>query len=60
MFEAFGRKKAGALGYADLPIVSIPHPITGIPLDTVHTHADEILESVAKSLTVTPSPEDKE
>ncbi len=60
MFEAFGRKKAGALGFAGLPIVSIPHPITGIPIDTVHTHADQILECVAKSLTVTPSPEDKE
>ena len=60
MFEAFGRKKAGALGFANLPIVSIPHPITGIPIDTVHTHADQILESVAKSLTETPSPEDKE
>lgn len=58
MFEAFGRKKARALGFAGLPIVSIPHPITGIPLETVHTHADEILESVAKSLTQ-PPPEDE-
>lgn len=58
MFEAFGRKKARALGFAGLPIVSIPHPITGIPLDTVHTHADGILESVAESLTYTP-PEDE-
>lgn len=58
MFEAFGRKKARALGFAGLPIVSIPHPITGIPLETVHTHADEILENVAKSLTQ-PPPEDE-
>lgn len=58
MFEAFGRKKARALGFAGLPIVSIPHPITGIPLETVHTHADEIFESVAESLTYTP-PEDE-
>ena len=60
MFEAFGRKKARALGFADLPIVSIPHPITGIPIDTVHAHADAILESVVKSLTETPLPEGKE
>ena len=59
MFEAFGRKKARALGFAGLPIVSIPHPITGISLDTVHTHADGILESVAESLTETPPPEDE-
>ena len=58
MFEAFGRKKARALGFAGLPIVSIPHPITGIPIDTVQAHADEILESVAESLTHTP-PEDE-
>ena len=58
MFEAFGRKKARALGFAGLPIVSIPHPITGIPLDTVHNHADGIFESVAESLTQTP-PEDE-
>ena len=58
MFEAFGRKKARALGFAGLPIVSIPHPITGIPLDTVHNHADEIFKSVVESLTHTP-PEDE-
>ena len=58
MFEAFGRKKARALGFAGLPIVSIPHPITGIPLDTVHAHADGIFKSVAESLTYTP-PEDE-
>ena len=58
MFEAFGRKKARTLGFAGLPIVSIPHPITGIPLDTVQAHADEIFESVAESLTHTP-PEDE-
>lgn len=55
MFEAFGRKKARALGFAGLPLVSIPHPITGIPLDTVHAHADGIFESVAESLTQTPT-----
>ncbi len=58
MFEAFGRKKARALGFSGLPLVSIPHPITGIPLDTVQAHADGILESVADSLTLAP-PEDE-
>lgn len=53
-FAAFGRNRAESLGLAALPLVSIPHPITGIPEEDVHAHADAILDSVVHLMQTAP------
>jgi hypothetical protein len=49
-FESLGKVEAQALGMADLPMVIVPHPVGGIPLEQVAKKADDALEAMIKAL----------
>jgi len=49
-FEALGKVEAQALGMANLPMVIVPHPVGGIPLEQVAKKANNALEAMVKAL----------
>jgi hypothetical protein len=49
-FEGLGKVEAQALGMANLPMVIVPHPIGGIPLEDVVKKADNAFDSMIKAL----------
>ena len=49
-FLDFGRTKAAALGLADLPLVAIPHPISGRLADEVARMAAEAVPPIVRGL----------
>ena len=61
-FAGFAREKATAFKAVDLPLVAIPHPITGRRLEEVVTLASDAYSDVARALTTAPkwdSPDDE-
>ncbi|MDF1592488.1 MAG: hypothetical protein P1P89_13305 [Desulfobacterales bacterium] len=56
-FESFAREKANALKAAQLPLVSIPHPISGRREDEVAAMASQVLPELQKALLTPPPPE---
>jgi hypothetical protein len=45
-----GLAEAKALGMPTLPIVTIPHPLGGLPPGQVEKKADQVLEDVIQAL----------
>jgi len=60
-FAGFAREKATAFKAVDLPLVSIPHPITGRRPAEIVTLASDAFSDVVRALTTAPkwnSPDD--
>jgi hypothetical protein len=57
-FESFAREKALSLKAARLPIVSIPHPISGRREEEVAAMASEVLPKVVEAFLTLPEPGD--
>ena len=53
-FAGFAREKAAALKAVGLPLVPIPHPITGRRPEEVETLVRESFAGVVKALTCAP------
>ena len=53
-FIPLARAQVSAKGLPGLPVVTVPHPIGGIPAATVAAKAEAIVESVLRALTVNP------
>lgn len=53
-FIPLAKAQVTAKGLPDLPVVTVPHPIGGIPAATVAAKADAIVERVLRALTVNP------
>jgi hypothetical protein len=53
-FSPLARAQVTAKGLPGLPVVTVPHPIGGIPAATVAGKAEAIVERVLRALTVSP------
>ena len=53
-FAGFAREKAAAFKAVDLPLVPIPHPITGRRAEEVETLVRDSFDGVVKALTSAP------
>ena len=47
-FERLGRTQAKVFGVPELPLVMIPHPLGGIPMDEVRARADRALPELVR------------
>ena len=54
-FIPLARAQVAARGLPGLPVVTVPHPIGGIPAGAVAAKAGPIVESVLRALTSDPA-----
>jgi hypothetical protein len=47
-FQRLGRNQAKVFGYAELPLVMIPHPLGGLTMDEVRARAEHALPEVIR------------
>ncbi len=47
-FRNLAMTQARVFGYPDLPLIMIPHPLGGLPLDGVRRRADVAIPQVVK------------
>lgn len=55
-FTTLGQAQAGALGFADLPIATIPHPFGLRNRDEVRQIAEQCVDEVARLVVRRPLP----
>lgn len=53
-FTQLAKVTANSLGVPDLPIVSVPHPLGGIPVNEAQAKADALVDEVVQALTHSP------